>query len=339
MSDEFEYEGGKVSKGETEHFRFEITETYLGDPVEIPVSIINGEENGKTVFLSAAVHGDELNGIEVVRSVAKDWDSSKVRGTLVCLPVINVPGFLNQERYLPIQDRDLNRSFPGNSSGTSASRIADKIWKNFISKCDIGLDFHTSTRGRTNMFHVRANLEDPDVKRLARSFGSNLILNNEGTEGTIRGESTRSGIPTITAEMGQAHRFERNQIEKALEGVRSVFAEYDIHKEETVNWPGWTETIDGWDEKTWIRADSGGLVDFRCNIGDLVEEGDDICEITNPFETDRTVVKAPFTGLAVGLLKNPVVYPGNPICHFVEPDQDTVEVIRQIRKDPSYETY
>lgn len=332
MSSEFDYGEGTVDPGEEKHLRYDVTETYLGDPVEIPVSIINGKEDGKVIFLTAAVHGDELNGIEVVKSVAKDWDSEKLRGTLVCIPVLNVPGFLNQERYLPIQDRDLNRAFPGKSDGTSASRIAKQVWDNFLSKCDLGLDFHTSTRGRANMFHVRADLENEKVKRLARSFASNIILNDEGSEGTIRGEATRAGIPTITAEMGQAHRFERDQIKMALDGVRSVFAEYGFHEQETVNWPGWTESIDGWGEKTWIRADKGGVVDFKCDMGDLVREDEDICVITNPFETDRTHVKAPFTGLAVGLLQNPVVYPGNPICHFVEPDEETIEIIRMIRE-------
>lgn len=331
MSGEFDYGEGTVEQGEEKHFRYQITETYLGDSVEIPVSIINGEQDGKTVFLTAAVHGDELNGIEVVKSVARDWDSSNVQGTLVCIPVLNVPGFLNQERYLPIQDRDLNRYFPGNPDGTSASRIANKVWEDFLSKCDLGLDFHTSTRGRTNMFHVRADLENPEVKRLARSFASNIILNDDGSEGTIRGEATDAGIPTITTEMGQAHRFERDQIQKALDGIRSVFAEYDIHSQETVSWPGWTESIDGWGEKTWIRADAGGLIEFKCEVGDLVEKNEDICIITNPFETKETHVKAPFTGLAVGLLQNPVVYPGNPICHFVEPGEDTIEVIQMIR--------
>lgn len=332
MTGTFEFDGNEVQLGTTEHFRFEITETYLGDPIEIPVSIVNGNETGKTVFLTAAIHGDELNGIEVVRSVARDWDNSDLKGTLICLPVINVPGFQRQERYLPVQDRDLNRAFPGKGSGISSSRIALKIWETFIQKCDMGIDFHTSTRGRTNMFHVRGDLDNKRVERLARAFGANIILDGEGSEGTLRRESTQAGIPTITVEMGQAHRFEREQIERALEGIKSVFAEYGMYETETVNWPGWTEIIEGWDEKTWIRADSGGLVEFKCNVGDLIEEGDPICVISSPFENEKTIVEAPFTGLAVGLLRNPVVYPGNPICHFVKPQEKTVEIINMIEE-------
>ncbi len=137
----FTYNGGRVDPGESANIRYSISETYLGDPVKIPVTVINGSKPGPTVFLSAAAHGDELNGIEVVREVAHDWDHSELHGTLVCLPVMNVPGFLAQERYLPIYDRDLNRSFPGREGSTSARRMANRIFTNFIEPCDLGIDF------------------------------------------------------------------------------------------------------------------------------------------------------------------------------------------------------
>jgi len=171
----FTYNGGKVDPGETQNVRYGISETYLGDPVRIPVTIINGAREGPTVFLSAAAHGDELNGIEVVREVAHEWNLNDLAGTLVCMPVLNVPGFLAQQRYLPIYDRDLNRSFPGHESSTSAKRMAARIFRNFVEPCDYGLDFHTSTRGRTNMLHVRADMSDPEVARLAQAFGTNII--------------------------------------------------------------------------------------------------------------------------------------------------------------------
>ncbi|MEF8827392.1 MAG: succinylglutamate desuccinylase/aspartoacylase family protein [Haloarcula sp.] len=314
----FTYDGGLVEPGETAELRFTVSETYLGDPVRIPVTIINGPEPGPTAFLSAAIHGDELNGIEVVREVAQKWDHDDVSGTIVCLPVLNVQGFTAQERYLPIYERDLNRAFPGKRGSTSSNRIAFQIYQNFIAPCDFGLDFHTSTRGRTNMFHVRADMEDEDAARLARAFGTNLIMAGEGSEGMLRREATADGIPTITLEMGEAHRFERELIDHALEGVRSVFAEYNIYPQETVRWPGWRTVIEGWSEKTWLRADAGGIVEMLYERGDLVHKGETICRITNPFKTDETTVEAPFTGLLVGVLENPVVYPGNPLCHLIK---------------------
>jgi hypothetical protein len=325
----FTFDGGKVEPGEVQNVRYGISETYLGDPVRIPVTIICGERAGPTIFLTAAAHGDELNGIEVVRTVAFDWNLSELNGTLVCMPVLNVPGFLAQERYLPIYDRDLNRSFPGREGSTSANRMAHRIYRNFIEPCDLGLDFHTSTRGRTNMLHVRADMADAEVGRLARSFGSSVIIDGAGSEGMLRTEASRDGIPTITVEMGEAHRFQRGLIDEALGGVESVFAEYGLMEASTVRWPGWRTVITEGDEKTWIRADVGGIVDMHFERGALVHEGDRVATITNPFKDDNVPVEAPFTGLLVGLLENPVVYPGNPLCHLVELDGDTRRVLER----------
>jgi predicted deacylase len=331
MSDDgtFTYNGGKVEPGETQNIRYGISETYLGDPVRIPVTIINGEQSGPTVFLSAAAHGDELNGIEVVREVAFEWDLSDLAGTLVCMPVLNVPGFLAQQRYLPIYDRDLNRSFPGRYDSTSAKRMAARIFDNFIAPCDLGLDFHTSTRGRTNMLHVRADMSDEGVARLAKAYGTNVIIDSEGADGMLRTEASRVGIPAITIEMGEAHRFQRELIDDALAGVESVFAEYGLRDTTVVRWPGWRTVIDDANEKTWIRADAGGIVDMHHNRGALVHEGDRICTITNPFKDDNVTIEAPFTGLLVGVLENPVVYPGNPLCHLVELEERVRRVVER----------
>lgn len=323
----FAYNGGTVAPGETANIRYTVSETYLGDPVRIPVTIVNGDKAGPTACLTAATHGDELNGIEVVRAVAYEWDHTDLNGTIVCLPVLNVPGFLAQQRYLPILDRDLNRSFPGYESGTSARRMAHRIYTNFIEPCDFVLDFHTSTRGRNNMLHVRANMENPDVERLARAFASNVIIAGQGAEGTLRREASDDGIPAVTIEMGGAHQFQRDLIDEALSGTESVFAEYGIRPRERVRWPGWRTVIRDDLEKTWIRADSGGIVDMHHRRGALVREDEAICTITNPFMTETDVVKAPFTGLLVGVLENPVVYPGNPICHLVELDEEIRHIV------------
>ncbi|MDG5776037.1 succinylglutamate desuccinylase/aspartoacylase family protein [Haloarculaceae archaeon H-GB2-1] len=325
----FTYDGGRVDPGETQNLRYTVTETYLGDPVRMPVTIINGEAAGPTVFLSAASHGDELNGVEVVREVAHEWEHDDLHGTLVCLPVLNVPGFIAQQRYLPIYDRDLNRSFPGDPESTSAKRMADSIFHNFIAPCDLGVDLHTSTRGRTNMLHVRADMEDDEVARVAKAFASNVIISSDGSEGTLRREASDLDIPTITVEMGEAHRFQRRHIDNALDGVRSVLAEFGLLQTEAVRWPGWRTIIEGWEEKTWIRADAGGLVDMHHEGGDFVHEGEAICTIANPFKTDSTKIEAPFAGLLVGVLENPLVYPGNPVCHLVKLDERTQRAIER----------
>jgi predicted deacylase len=249
------------------------------------------------------------------------------------MPVLNVPGFLAQQRYLPIYDRDLNRSFPGAEDSTSAKRMAHRIFTNFVEPCDYGLDFHTSTRGRTNMLHVRADMADPGVARLAKAFGASVIIDSSGSDGMLRTEAAKAGTPTITVELGEAHRFQRPLIDEALAGVESVFAEYGLLESSVVRWPGWRTVVDDDSEKTWIRADAGGIVDVHFDRGALVHAGDRICTITNPFKDDNVAVEAPFTGLLVGLLENPVVYPGNPICHLVELDGPTRRIVEQ-RQSP-----
>ncbi len=323
----FEFEGGTVAPDERFDFRFSVSETYLGDPVRLPVTVINGPHPGPVICLTAASHGDELNGVEVVRTVAQEWDYEDLHGTIVCLPVLNVPGFLSQHRYLPILDRDLNRSFPGDPSSTSARRIAHHIYENFIAPADYVLDFHTSTRGRNNMLHVRADLESPAVERIAKAFGAHVIIQSEGPAGSLRREATEDDIPSIVVEMGQAHRFQRDMIDSALQSVESVFAELGMIATSAVKWPGWRTVVDGGQEKTWIRADAGGIVDMHYDGGALVREGDAICTISNPFMADRVHIDAPFSGLIVGVLENPVVYPGNPLCHLIELDRETRRVI------------
>jgi len=332
MTAVFTYNGGAVAPGETANIRFTVSETYLGDPVRIPVTIINGDRDGPALCLSAAAHGDELNGIEIVREVAHEWDLSDLRGTLVCLPVLNVPGFIAQQRYLPIYDRDLNRSFPGAADGTSARRIADRVFRNFIDPCDLCLDFHTSTRGRSNMLHVRGDMTDSAVARIANAFASNVIIDSEGPDGSLRREASAEGTPTVTVELGEAHRFQRSLIDAALEGVLSVMAEFGMLETETVKWPGWRTVIEGSDEKTWLRADAGGLVDMHHERGSLVEAGETVCSISNPFKTDVTEIEAPFTGLLIGVPQNPLVYPGNPLCHLVSLEGATLRAYRQVHE-------
>ncbi|MFW6384342.1 MAG: succinylglutamate desuccinylase/aspartoacylase family protein [Halodesulfurarchaeum sp.] len=328
----FTYSGGKIEPGESATFRYRVSETYLGDPMRIPVSIVNGDEPGPTAVLTAATHGDELNGIEVVREVTLERDFEELHGTLILLPVLNVPGFLAQQRYLPVYDRDLNRSFPGDPKGTGAKRIADTIFRNFVEPADIGIDFHTSTRGRSNMLHVRGDMVDPSVERLAYAFGTEVIIDTSGAASSLRRAATEAGTTTITVEMGEAHRFQRDLIDRALNGVESVFTEYGLLPKGSVAWPGW-RTVVGSGEKTWLRAPSGGLVEMYADRGEIVQEGETVATIANPFKTERTAVEAPWDALLVGVLENPVVYPGDPLCHLVELDAKTRAVAERVREE------
>jgi len=202
------------------------------------------------------------------------------------------------------------------------------VFRNFVEPCDIGLDFHTSTRGRSNMLHVRADMDDPAVARVANAFASNVVIASEGPSGSLRREASVAGTPTVTVELGEAHRFQRPLIDAALEGVRSTLAEFGMTDATAVNWPGWRTVVDEGDEKTWLRAEEGGIVEMHAERGELVEAGETVCTITDPFKTESSVVEAPFTGVLVGVLENPLVYPGNPLCHLVALDGDVLRAFR-----------
>jgi predicted deacylase len=208
--------------------------------------------------------------------------------------------------------------------------MANRLYTQFLKQCDLILDFHTSTRNRTTMYHVRADMSNPDVRRLARSFGANVILSGEADAGSLRTVAARDGISTITVEMGRAHRFQMPLIERAIDGVESVLAEFDVVPG-PVLWPGWTKVIDADSEKTWLRSDTGGLVEMKYGDVPLVHKGDTICTVSDHFRTEEHVVTAPFTGLVVGVLQNPVAAPGHPLCHLVGVDESTrTEIEREI---------
>ena len=328
-----------VEPGEKRHLRYPVGESYLGDPVEVPVTIIDGAHDGKTVFLTAGIHGDELNGVKVLQEVAARYDPADLHGRLVCLHVCNVPAYQAQQRYTPIYDQDMNRSFPGKARSNTTERMANRLYAQFVGQCDLGIDFHTSTRHRTTIYHVRADLNDPAVERLARSFACNVVLYGGGDAGSLRSVATGDGIPTITVEMGRAHRIQPVLIEKALEGVESVLAEYDVLPGEAVHWPGWFKSTSAESTKRWLRADVGGLVEMQWGPYPLVREGEAICTITDHFSTREHVVTAPFDGLIVGALENPVAAPGHPLCHLVRLDDWTVEEIEREIETGEFDGY
>jgi len=279
----------------------------------MPVTVINGEQDGPRVFIRAAVHGDELNGVKVLWEVADRYSPTDVHATLVLLHVVNVPGYQAQQRYIPIYDQDLNRSFPGKPRSNTAERMAHEVYETFVSQCDLGLDFHTSTRNRTTMYHARADVDQPGVERLVHAFNTNVVLSGEGDAGSLRAVATRNGTPTITVEMGKAHRFQPALIEKALTGVESVLAEYDVYPEGSITDPTWHKVMGPNEEKRWLRADTGGLVEMEWGPNPLVAEGEAICTISDHFRDEGRVVEAPFSGLIVGVLENPVALPGHPV--------------------------
>lgn len=312
----------RVGPGEKRHFEYWVGENYLDQPIELPITIINGDRPGPRLVLTAAVHGDEINGVKVLQRVANEYEPTDLHGTLVCIHVVNVPGYRTEQRYLPIYDRDLNRSFPGLTDGSEASRMAKTIYDQFVGQCDACLDFHTSTRNKLTLMHARADVDDDGVARLVEAFGAELVLSGTGSEGSLRREATEDGVPTATIEMGEADRFQPVLIERAVTGVENVMAAYDLLPEADPRPPTFGKILESKGEKTWLRADTGGLVEMTWGPHPVVDEGERVCVISDHFGEVKHVVEAPFTGLLVGISANPRVLPGRPLIHLVELSDD-----------------
>jgi len=325
----FRYDA-EVDPGEKRHIDYPIGETYLGRSVEIPVTIINAEHPGPRMFVTAAIHGDEVNGVKVVQEVADRYDPADLHGTLVCIHVVNVPGYIAQQRYLPIYDQDLNRSFPGTSTGSTASRMAKVIYDRFISKCDFGLDFHTSTRNRVTVFHGRADMENEGVRGLVEQAGFPLVLSSEGDSSMMRRVATEDGIPTTTVEMGEANRFQPLLIDLGLQAVENVLAANDMYPDTVRRDAGFQRVLSSEEEKRWIRADDGGLVDMKWGPLPIVDEGETICVVSDHFKREQHVVEAPFDGFLVGILANPRVLPGHPLVHLMEITDEDRDLIASV---------
>ncbi len=314
--DDLQIGGHAVGRGETQEILLKISEFYTSNPVNIPLTVIRGAEDGPTLFLTAAIHGDELNGVEIVRSVIQELDHTKIRGTLLCLPVVNRFGFNSHTRYLPDR-RDLNRHFPGDPSGSSAERIAAILTHQVVGRATHGIDFHTAAIGHTNLPHLRADLSRKEVRALARSFGAELIVDAPGASRSLRAAAVASGVPTILYEGGETFRFQQREIRKGIVGVYNVLAGLGMLPIPPRR-PRFRVIV----KKTeWIRAEKGGILDLIARPGELVYEGEPLAVIENPFGREVSTLTALFTGLVIGTTTRPMVNPGDAICHLAKLDR------------------
>ena len=293
-----------------------ISEFYTANPVNVPVTVIRGREDGPTVFLVAALHGDELNGVEIVRQSLLGLSHDSIRGTVVCVPVVNRFGFLSNSRYLPDR-RDLNRSFPGSSKGSSAARVAASVFREIVKPADAGIDFHTAAVGRVNLPHIRADLRDPKTRALARWFGTELIVNEPGRAKSLRAAAGQAGVNCLVYEAGETSKFQRREIRKGLFGVYNALSGLgmlDIPRRE----PRFQIVVK---RSTWIRAERGGLVDLAVRPGDLLYRGDVIGVITNPFGREVVTLRSGTTGVVLGTSTLPMVNPGDGLVHVAALDR------------------
>ena len=310
----FELVGTRIALGEKRDLDLAVTQSYSGTDVTIPLRMIRGAAPGPALLLTAAVHGDELNGIGIIRELLTDPSLVLDAGTLVLVPVINILGYERQTRYLPDR-RDLNRSFPGDPDGSLASRIADTIFRELVLRCDALIDFHTAAVHRTNFPNVRADLEHPDARRIARAFGCPLVFSHKGAKGTMRRAAGQAGRPAMILEAGEVWKVEPGAVEVGVRGVRNVLIDLGMIRGEPQR-PAYQARVD---RSLWLRAEVGGLLRFHVGPGDVVEKDQPVVTCSNLLGVDRAVLHAPEDGVIMGLTTLPSVKPGDPICHLAVP--------------------
>jgi predicted deacylase len=281
--------------------------------VETPVIVTAGREPGPTLCVVAGIHGDEINGVEIVRRLMAKIDPERLQGNLVAIPIANIAAFRRGSRYLPDR-RDLNRFFPGRPFGSSASRIAHALFTQVIERCDGLIDLHTGSFLRTNVHQLRADLSHEGTAMLAHQYGAEVIVHHRGGGGTLRRAATDTGIPAVTVEAGQPSRFDRTEVEKALQGLNRVLvARGMLEGDETA--PPAPPSVTYF-RTSWTRSDQGGILVSQVELGDEVNEGDILGTISDPLSGDIESIRAPHAGQIIGMAFDQLVMPGFAAYHL-----------------------
>lgn len=301
----FELFDTRVEPGETRRLSWVASESFTGIALPTPVLVAHGVEPGPVLCLTAAIHGDELNGIEMVRRVLYGLDPKKLSGTVVGVPIVNLFGFRRSSRYLPDR-RDLNRYFPGDPGGSSASRIAYAFFEDVVRHCDTLVDLHTGSFHRTNLPQLRADLEEPAVVELTRGFGATSVLHSKGAQGTLRRAATEAGIPAVTLEAGEPMRFQPEEVQHGVKGIRTLLNKLGMVSRISL----WGEPQPVYYESAWVRAETGGILFSKVKLGQKVDEGELLGTVTDPITNNRARLRAPVAGRILGMALNQVVIPG-----------------------------
>ena len=319
---DFEFGGVTIKPGERASIELPMARLYTSNKMTLPVHVIHGRRQGPVLFVSAAVHGDEINGVEIIRRLLASKAMKDLRGTLLAIPVANPFGFIQRARYLPDR-RDLNRSFPGSLKGSLAGRIAHLFMTEIVSRCDFGIDLHTGSNFRSNLPQIRACLDDPRTIELAKAFGAPIVVPSELREGSLREVVAALGKPVLVFEGGEALYFNESVIKTGLQGVIRLMRHTGLlpaskrakHRESIVT-----------DRTSWVRAGMSGIFSRKVQLGDLVKRRVLLGTLSDPLGDEREDIISPYTGVVIGQLNIPLAYEGDALIHLARvPDADEAE--------------
>ena len=303
--------GETIPPGRRVRLDLPVARLTTGTMMSLPVTVINGKHPGPRLWLSAAIHGDELNGVDIIRRIAKAIKPTRLRGAVIAVPVVNIFGLLEQSRYLPDR-RDLNRSFPGSQRGSLASRLAFLFMSEVVSQCTHGIDLHTAAIHRINLPQVRADLTDPDTYAFAQAFGAPIILHSAHRDGSLRQAAAKRHIPTLLYEGGEALRFDEDAIQGGVDGIYRVMAHLGMYSPPS-SLPAVTSTEAH--ETRWVRASRGGIWRCTTHLGDQVKARQPLGFISDTFGDKPVQVRSPMAGMVIGHGQNPLVNQGDALVH------------------------
>ncbi|MFU8896573.1 MAG: succinylglutamate desuccinylase/aspartoacylase family protein [Gammaproteobacteria bacterium] len=327
--------GVRVGPGERRGLSLPVGMLHTHVPVEMPVWVINGRRPGPRLFISAAIHGDELNGIEIIRRV-RARPMTGLRGTLLLVPVVNVFGLLHHARYLPDR-RDLNRSFPGSERGSLAARLAHLFMTEIVARCTHGIDLHTGAVHRSNLPQIRAQLDDAETRSLALSFGAPVVLDSRLRDGSLREAAAEKGIPTLIYEAGEALRFDEMSIRMGVAGIVAVMRKLDMLRSKPHRARPAKPVVA--DSSHWVRAPEGGILRSTLQLGQRVSAGELLGQVSDPFGAHETPVTATHAGIVIGCNSLPLVNEGDALFHIARMERPgeafaAVEAIADAFRDP-----
>lgn len=306
--------GKEVPRGTFLDLELPVARLPGGAWASMPIRIIHGAVPGPTVWLSAALHGDELNGVIIVRRLSAKIKPKALSGTVLAVPIVNVFGVASGNRYLPDR-RDLNRSFPGSPKGSLAARLANHFFTQIASRCDLGFDYHTASNGRVNLPQMRCDLEDPDTRAYAAVFGAPLTIQSALRAGTLRAAANKRGIRVLLFEAGEANRLDPTDIEVGVSGTLRVLSAMGMVPPH-LTIPGSASLISR--KSKWIRAPRSGFCMMEIGLGQTVRAGDVIATIDDGIGQRSARVAAKEGGMVIGLLRSALVHRGDALAHIAE---------------------
>ncbi|UTV30299.1 succinylglutamate desuccinylase/aspartoacylase family protein [Photobacterium atrarenae] len=303
----------EVAAGERKSIYLDVARLYTHTSLDMVVEVIHSKRDGPVLLVSAAIHGDEINGVEICRQLLKHKALKRIRGTLVIVPVVNIFGFIHRSRYLPDR-RDMNRSFPGSAKGSVGGRFAYQFRTQILSQCTHVIDLHTGAVHRSNLPQIRANMDNPVAAQMSLSFGAPVVIDSKTRDGSLRECADKQGVPVILYEAGEALRFDAASIKGGVRGILNVMRNLEMLPASPASKKAFQPVIAR--ASYWLRAEIDGICMFMAKLGQRVAVGDVLALISSPFSTDEYPVISRTAGIIIGRNNIPLVNEGDALFHI-----------------------